>query len=73
MAEKRQVACPRCGRKQPYQSPDSIYWCTSCRGQFDDDPTEGGDYSADPSRRAERAEEERIRRQDRTRARMGKR
>lgn len=54
---KSPVACPRCKRKQPYKSPDALYWCDHCRAQFDDSPDEGGDYSdRDPSARLERQE-----------------
>ncbi len=63
------VACPKCGRKQPFRTPDALYWCDNCRGQFDGDPDEGGTYCDDPSKRMERAEEDRIRNQNRTRAR----
>lgn len=40
-----QVKCPACGRKQPG------------RGQFDNEPEDGGDYSdQNPAARLERAE-----------------
>ena len=51
------VRCPRCGRRQPRQRPDTIYWCPNCHGQFDDDPDEGGDFSdRNPAARLEREE-----------------
>lgn len=72
-AAERMVACPKCGRKQRWRSADAIYMCV-CRFTFDDSPEEGGDYSdRNPAARLERADEQRIRRQNRTRARMGKR
>ena len=51
------VQCPKCGKKQPRRSADAIYWCSTCRMQFDNDPDEGGDFSdRDPSARLERQE-----------------
>lgn len=51
------VKCPRCGTAQKKRQPDAIYYCERCRGQFDDDPDEGGDWSdRDPSWRLERQE-----------------
>lgn len=51
------VRCPRCGVKQKRKDdPDAVYYCSRCRGMFDNDPDEGGDYHADPSRRMERSE-----------------
>lgn len=67
------VRCPKCNRKQPRHTSDSIYFCEVCKCQFDDSPDEGGDFFSDPSKRLERQEEDRIRNQNRTRARMGKR
>lgn len=68
------VACPKCRGRQPERGPDAIYYCDDCRCQFDSDPDEGGDYSdRDHSLRLQRAEEQRIRNQNRTRARRGKR
>lgn len=69
------VACPRCRRKQPVREDAAQYWCDECRVLFDDAPDEGGDYCTDPTRRIERQEEQadRIRRQNRTRARLGRR
>lgn len=73
-AEVRKVACPKCGRKQNYRSPDSLYRCDPCQFTFDDTPEEGGDYSDfNPAARMEREERQRIERQNRTRARMGRR
>ena len=54
------VRCPRCGRPQPKRGADALYWCTYCRGVFDNDPNEGGDWSdRDPSARLEREERRR--------------
>jgi ribosomal protein L37AE/L43A len=54
---KPTVACPKCGRQQPIRTADALYWCEHCRGQFDGQPEEGGDYSdRDPSARLERQE-----------------
>ena len=58
---KEKVRCPKCGRKQTKQGPDTIYRCDRCQVSFDDDPDEGGTYSnRDPSARIQAAE--RIRR-----------
>lgn len=51
------VACPKCGRRQDFNGAHAIYWCPSCRMQFDDDPDEGGSFYADPAKRLEKAEE----------------
>lgn len=56
------VSCPRCGRKQPRQGVDAIYYCPNCRGQFDDDPDEGGSHYNDPTKRVEKQEGRRPRR-----------
>ena len=56
MSTTRFVKCPRCGDRQNWR-PNAIYYCPRCRGQFDDAPDEGGDYSTDPSRRLEQREE----------------
>lgn len=71
MADKNQrtVACPKCGRKQSYRTADALYFC--CGRQFDDSPDEGGDYFSDPTKRLELADEARVKRQNRTRARLG--
>ena len=71
--EVRQVACPKCGRKQPYRSPDSIYMCGNCNMQFDAEGDDGGSFFTDPTKRIELEDEARIKRQNRTRARMGRR
>ena len=73
MPEKQKVHCPGCNRSQPKRSASAIYWCEHCRCQFDDEPDEGGSHFSDPSKRLERADEQRIRNQNRTRARMGRR
>lgn len=39
-------SCPRCrSRKHVYAEGLKSYWCRSCKVCFDDDPSEGGDYS----------------------------
>jgi ribosomal protein L37AE/L43A len=55
---KPTVRCPKCNRPQPKRGGhDSIYYCEHCRCQFDDDPTDGGDYSdRNPAARLERQE-----------------
>ncbi len=64
----RKVECPGCGRSQPYQRPDTIYWCDVCQCQFDDQPGEGGSYSSyDPSWRMQREERRRERGRSRSR------
>ena len=51
------VQCPICKRKQTAGSADAIYYCTTCRVQFDHEPDEGGDYSSrNPAARLEREE-----------------
>lgn len=68
-ATKATAACPKCGRKQPVRTEDAMYWCDNCRCQFDGTPDEGGTYFSDPTKRLELEDENRIRRQNRTRAR----
>lgn len=51
------VRCPRCSTLQPFRKTASVYLCPKCRGMFDDDPNEGGDFSDDPSKRLEQQEE----------------
>lgn len=58
---------PACGRRKTvirvnYGKDRGEFYCSHCGTQFDDDPDEGGDYSADPSKRLERAEARRDRR-----------
>lgn len=68
-----QVSCPKCSRKQPDRGKDVFYYCDDCRMQFDLED-DGGDYSDhDPSARLLREERQRIERQNRTRARLGRR
>ena len=60
------VRCPKCGRKQPFRTPDAMYRCGPCGVTFDCDPNEGGDYSDhNASARLERAEREQERRRGR--------
>lgn len=61
-----QVKCPRCGRAQKDRGPSAIYFCDNCRGQFDNEPLEGGDYSdRNPAARLEREERQRAERKNR--------
>ena len=63
--------CPMCGhaRKSKRRGPGD-YFC-QVHGLYDDEPNEGGDFSADPSRRMQRqearAQKHRNRYQDRFR------
>lgn len=60
------VVCPGCGGVQEKRiAGSSLYWCEKCQCQFDDDPDEGGDYADNPTRRIERQEEHKLRRQQR--------
>lgn len=58
--------CPRCGGPGQQVNPEgSIFRCkdVKCRGFFDAEPDEGGDYSSrSPSARLEREERRRFRR-----------
>jgi ribosomal protein L37AE/L43A len=56
------VSCPGCGRNQPRQRDDTIYWCGVCQCQFDGDPGDGGDYFNDPTKRIEVQEQRTLRR-----------
>ena len=69
MATPAKVGCPRCGRKQQRQaSADALYWCSICRGYYDAQPDEGGDYSdRNPAARIEREERQRSARAGRRR------
>jgi len=50
--------CPKCKSAHAvYPDGERNWWCGSCKFEFDDDPDEGGDYSTDPTRRAERNEQ----------------
>jgi len=53
--------CPRCNRAgQP--AGHGLFNCPGGCGFFDSDPDEGGSHYADPSKRAELADESRARR-----------
>ena len=57
----RKPPCPRCGnssQKSLSQIADT-FKCDKCGAMYDDDPEEGGDYFADPSRRMELGESRR--------------
>lgn len=55
--------CIRCGRRKAVQRIGELLKCTACGAIFDDDPEEGGDYSArNPAARMERQERRRERR-----------
>ena len=62
--------CPRCRTaKQSTRHDGDMYYCSRCGGLYDNDPDEGGDYSArNPGIRIER--EERAREQQRARRRF---
>lgn len=67
------VHCPRCGRSKPYKSPDALYWCDNCEGQFDDQPDEGGDYSDhNAAARLEREDRARERQREQRQQRRGR-
>jgi ribosomal protein L37AE/L43A len=48
--------CPRCKRKNAERLEGGFLRCRACGAFFDDDPDEGGDYCADPTKRIERLE-----------------
>lgn len=51
------IPCPWCRtREHVYPHGQREFFCGRCKRLFDADPDEGGDYSDDPSRRAERQE-----------------
>lgn len=50
--------CRRCDTRQHVQQiGPKLYECGNCGGRMDDNPNEGGDYFADPSKRMRKAEE----------------
>ena len=55
--------CPLCRTAVDVVTIGTLeFRCNRCRGLFDNQPNEGGDYFADPSKRLERQEEHRGRR-----------
>lgn len=62
MATQANVRCPGCGRPQAHRGNGAIYYCPHCKGQFDDDPDEGGSYYNDPSKRLDKQEQFKARR-----------
>lgn len=52
--------CPRCNRRQSVVAQGELFWCTNCRGLFDDQPDEGGSHYDDPSKRLEKQEARRV-------------
>ncbi len=53
------ILCPFCKKRGAVYDGDRRYYCPSCKKLFDDDPDEGGDYSAyHASWRLERQERE---------------
>ena len=46
--------CIQCGSRKAVEKLVDTYHCTRCGAWFDDDPDEGGDFWADPSKRMER-------------------
>lgn len=68
-AKTQKPACPRCqnrSQRSILQIADT-YKCGRCGAMYDNDPDEGGTHYSDPSKRLERAEDERARRQQRRR------
>ena len=59
--------CPRCGTNREVKAyrEQRLFFCAKCKGQFDDDPDEGGTYRTDPTRRIESEEEFRNRNKER--------
>lgn len=58
--------CLVCGRRKTVHrvgNEGSTYKCTGCGAMFDPDPDEGGTYYTDPTKRLEREDEDRVRRQ----------
>jgi hypothetical protein len=54
--------CPKCGSNdRVYEACPCDWWCNFCKIGFDDDPDEGGAYSDNPVRSAERNEEHETR------------
>lgn len=57
------VHCPRCGEQQRITGCVGQFFCQACQMCFDDNPTEGGDYSDhNPGIRIEREERRKGRR-----------
>jgi ribosomal protein L37AE/L43A len=75
MPDQPQVACPGCGRKQAKRGGrDTIYYCSNCRCQFDDDPNEHGTaIHRDPERNAQSKEEYQLRQQQLARQKKARR
>jgi ribosomal protein S27AE len=68
-AKTQKPACPKCGNRSQrslLQIADT-FKCGRCGAMYDSDPDEGGTYFTDPSKRLEREEAERARRQQRRR------
>ena len=54
--------CPTCGLRGQVTGDEGLYFCSQCKGLFDGDSGEGGDYSDfNPAARMERAENRRKR------------
>lgn len=49
--------CPVC-KNNDHVEPNGLdgYVCCKCKGLFDNEPDEGGDYFTDPAKRLERSE-----------------
>lgn len=54
--------CPVCKTNRQVSAAGDLYRCGKCGGFFDDDPHEGSDVHADPSRRMELKERNQQRR-----------
>ena len=58
--------CPACGSPKAIPFGPRTYRCGNCDGLYDDDPSEGADYSdRNPAARIERAEREAQKRKER--------
>ncbi len=51
--------CIQCGRVKSVQRVGAFWKCTKCGALFDDDPSEGGDFTANPAGRMMREERKR--------------
>lgn len=67
MAEKKRVQCPHCRTAQDYREGRHVqYVCKLCKGIFDNNPDEGGDFADHrPDIRLEREDRARERRRNR--------
>ena len=55
------VHCPRCGEEHRVTAGIGYFYCQTCQMCYDDNPTEGGDYSdRNPGIRIEREERRKV-------------